>query len=125
MNDADNEKLIYQPIPEFTKSEMNRAISENDFAKLKYVPLFASLYFDDREFAAEVCIRLASHTDFNVRGLAIESLGHLARIDKKLDKETVKPLIEKALLDESEFVREKADDAMDEIEFFLKWKFRK
>lgn len=125
MNDVDNEKLIYQPIPNFNKSEMERAISENDFAKLKYVPLFASLYFEDRDFAAEVCIKLASHSDFNVRGLAIESFGHLARIDKKLDKENIKPLIEKALVDESEFVRMKADDAIDDIEFFLKWKFNK
>lgn len=125
MNDSENEKLIYQPIPEFTKIEMEKAISENDVEKLKYVPLFASMYYEDRDFAVKVCIELASHPDFNVRGLAIESFGHIARIDKKLDKETVKPLIEQALLDESEFVRMKVDDAMDDIKHFLKWKFRK
>lgn len=117
--------MKYVPIPKFTKTEMEQAISENDLDKLKYVPLFASLYFENRDFAAKVCIALASHSDFNVRGLAIESFGHLARIDGELDKEIVKPLIEKGLIDKNEFVREKANDAKDDIKHFLKWEFKK
>ncbi len=99
-----SEKPIYQSIPEFTKAEMKQAISENDPDKLRFVPLFASLYYEDRDFAAKVCIELAEHPNFNIRGLAIESFEHIARIDGKLDKKIVKPIIEKGLLDENEFV---------------------
>ncbi len=120
-----NEKPVYQAIPEFSKVEMELIIAENDIEKLIFVPLFASLYFEDRDFAYEVCIKLASHPNINVRGCAIEGFEHIARIDGKLDKEIVKPLIEKALVDESEFVRIKADDTKDGLEHFLKWKFSK
>jgi hypothetical protein len=125
MPDIDNEKPIYQAIPEFTKAEMEQIIVENDIEKLVFVPLFASLYFEDRDFAYEVCRKLASHSNINVRGCAIEGFEHIARIDGKLDQEIVKPLVEKALVDESEFVRMKADDTKDGLEHFLKWKFRK
>ncbi len=43
--------MKYVSIPEFTKDEMETAIVENDVEKLIYVPLFASLYFEDRRFA--------------------------------------------------------------------------
>ncbi len=57
--------------------------------------------------------------------MAIESFEHIARIDGKLNREIVKPIIEKALNDEDEFVRQKAEDAKDGIKHFLKWKFNK
>ena len=125
MNENTAEKLVYEPIPKFTKSEMEKAVLENDIKKLIFVPLFASLYYEDVEFAEKICIELASHQNFNVRATAIEGFGHIARIDGKLNKEIVRSIIEKSLKDENEFVRQKADDAKDEIKHFLKWKFNK
>ena len=125
MAENEVEKLIYVPIPKFTKAEMEEAFVENDIEKLTYVSLFASLYYEDRDFAEEICIKLAAHPSSNVRAMAIESFEHIARIDGKLNKEIVKPILEKALNDEDEFVRQKADDAKDEIKYFLKWKFNK
>ena len=121
----ESEKLIYVSIPEFNKSEMEKALAENDIDKLIYVPLFASLYFEDRDFAEEICIRLAAHPHNNVRAMAIESFEHIARIDGKLNKQVTKPIIEKALNDEDEFVSQKAEDTKDGIKHFLKWKFKK
>lgn len=117
--------MKYQPIPEFTKAEMETIIAQDDVEQLRYVPLFASLYYEDRDFAEKICIKLASHSNIYVRGCAIEGFEHIARIDGKLDEEVIKPLIKKALLDENEFVRMKADDAKDGIKHFLKWKFSK
>jgi hypothetical protein len=125
MDKNDTEKLVYVPIPEFTKTEMQRAIAEDDIEKLIYVPLFASLYYEDRDFAEEICLKLSEHTHFNVRAMAIEGFGHIARIDRKLNKEIIKPIIEKTLKDKDEFVRQKAEDAKDDIKHFLKWKFNK
>jgi hypothetical protein len=117
--------MEYVPIPNFTKAEMENAITDDDIEKLMFVPLFASLYYEDRNFAREICIKLSEHSNFNVRAMAIEGFGHIARIDGKLNKEIAKPIIEKALKDEYEFVRQKAEDAKDDIKHFLKWKFNK
>jgi hypothetical protein len=122
---SENEKPIYVAIPDFSKSEMETIIAQDNIEQLMYVPLFASLYFEDRDFAYKVCVELASHPNINVRGCAIEGFEHIARIDGKLDKNVVMPIIERALLDENEFVKSKADDCKDGIEHFLKWKFNK
>ncbi len=91
--------MEYVPIPKFTKAEMENAIVEDDVEKLIYVSLFASLYYEDRSFAEKVCIKLAAHSNSNVRAMAIEGFEHLARIDGKLNKDIIKPIIEKALKD--------------------------
>lgn len=115
--------MEYISIPEFTKEEMKKAIVDNDIEKLIYVPLFASLYFEDRKFAEKVCIKLAAHSNYNVRALAIEGFEHIARIDEKLNEEIIKPIIEKALIDENEFVRGKAEETKEATEQYFKWKY--
>jgi hypothetical protein len=125
MTETDTSKLIYQPIPKFSRAEMEKAILENDIEQLIYVPLFASMYYEDRNFAEQICLKLANHPNSNVRGLAIEGFGHIARIDGVLDKEIIKPLIEQALMESDEFVRMKAMDTKDDLIHFLKWKFKK
>ena len=124
MSENESQKFVYVPIPKYTKAEMKQAVAGNDIEKLIYVSLFASLYFEDRKFAHEICIKLATHPHFNVRAMAIESFDHLARIDGELNEDVVKPIIEKSLADENEFVRGKAEDAKDATKHFLKWKYR-
>ena len=87
--------------------------------------MFASLYYEDRTFAEMVCIKLANHSHFKVRAFAIEGFGHIARIDGELDADIIKPLIEQALMDDNEFVTEKANDTKDDLKHFLKWKYKK
>ncbi len=83
------------------------------------------MYYEDRSFAEKICIKLATHSHFNIRAMAIEGFEHIARIEGKLDKDIVKPIIEKALKDENEFVRGKADDTKDATKEYLKWKYKK
>lgn len=47
MNETNPEKLIYVPIPTFTKFEMENAVASDDIEKQTYIPLFVSLYFED------------------------------------------------------------------------------
>lgn len=115
--------MKYVPIPKFTKAEVKKAVAEDDIEKLIYVSLFASLYYEDRNFAEKICIELAAHSESNVRAMAIESLEHIARIDGKLNKEIAKPIIEKALIDDNEFVRGKAEETKEATEQYLKWKY--
>ncbi len=125
MAENNDEKPVYVPIPKFAKAEMKKALVENDIEKLIHIPLFASLYYKDRNFAEEVCIRLASHSNNNIKGNAIEGFEHIARIDKNLNEEIIKPIIIKALKDENEFVRDKAEWTKDATKQFLKWKYKK
>ena len=117
--------MEYIPIPEFTKAEMEKAIAEDDIEKLIFVSLFASLYYEDRNFAEQTCIKLANHSNSNVRAMAIEGFEHLARIDGKLNKDIIKPIIEKALKDEDEFVRGTAEETKDATKQYFKWKYKK
>lgn len=124
MAEHESEKPIYVSIPGFTKAEMEQAVADNNIEKLIYVPLFASLYFEDSNFAEKICIKLADHSNDSIRGNAIEGFEHIARIDENLNEEIVKPIITKALKDESEFIRDKAEWTRDYTKQFLKWKYK-
>jgi len=118
-------KLKYEAIEKLSKDEIKNALVKNDAEELSRAVLSAALYCEDSDFAENICLQLAHHEHFNVRGNAILGFGNIARIDRKLNENRVKPIIENALKDANEFVRGQANDAKDEIEYFLKWKFSK
>ena len=117
--------MKYEKIKELSRAEIEAAILRDNPEELLIAVLSAALYAEDGTWAEEVCIRLAAHEHFNVRGNAILGFGHIARIDRQLTEETVKPLIEVALEDESEYVRGQAEGAKDDIKHFLRWKFKR
>lgn len=119
------DKPIYEPIEEFSPSEIEAAIERNDADELLYAVLSASLYADDPEWAEGICLRLANHEHFNVRGNAVLGLAHIARIHGTLNKEKVRPIIVVALKDENEYVRGQAECTADDVNFFLKWRIRR
>ena len=115
-------ELIYEPIPQLTQSEIEAAIERDDPDELLRAILAAALY-QEREIAEPICIRLASHAHFNVRGNALLGFAHIARLHSKLDQESIKPIIRKGLTDEHEYVRGHARDAKKDTEFYLDWKY--
>jgi len=54
----------------------------------------------------------------------MEGFGHIARIFRSLNKRMVEPVIEAGRQDADEWVRGKAEDAADTIEWFCGWVFR-
>jgi HEAT repeat protein len=116
------EKLQYEPIPHMSRDEIESAIARDDSEQLVCAALSAALYDEDPHWAENVCARLATHPNANVRANAIEGLGHIARIHRTLNP-CVKPLIERAACDEDPWVRAKAHDATDDVTHFLKWDF--
>ena len=113
----------YQPIQHMSRAEINSAITADEPRLLSCAVLSAALYDNDRQWAEDICVRLADHHDPNVRGNAILGFGHIARIHRSLNAR-VKPLLERALCDEDSYVRGHANDATDDVEHFLKWKLR-
>jgi hypothetical protein len=76
----------------WTEQDMEAAIERNQPEELLYVPIWVSMDPPDCGWAQDVCLRLSSHSHFNVRANAILGFGHLARTCGKLDELSVKPL---------------------------------
>jgi hypothetical protein len=115
-------QLVYEPIPEITRTEIEQALKRNDPEELLIVVLSAALYLEP-EFAELICLQLTTHPHFIVRGNAILGFSHIARLHNRLNKQLVKPLIINALTDKNEYVRGHARDVREDLEHFLNWKF--
>lgn len=115
--------MKYEAIEIYTQTEIDKAVKDNDSEKLLLMVISVALYSDDYEYAENFCIQFSNHKHFNVRGNAILGFGHIARIHRKLNEKKVKPIIKKALKDESEYVRNQAEGVVDDTKHFLKWKY--
>lgn len=115
--------LVYAPIQALSDNEVRAAVERNVAAELLIAVLSVALHSRDRQFAQDVCVKLATHGHFNVRGNALLGLGNIARIDGRLDEMIVAPLITAGLQDRHEYVRGQAESAKDDIEEFLGWTF--
>ncbi len=78
---------------------------------------------DDRKLAENCCARLARHRNAMVRGNAMLGFGHLARRFGRLDAHRVKRLVDTGLYDGSDYVREQARSAAEDLKTFLAWEF--
>ena len=116
------QRARFESIPEWTKAEVEAAISRNEPEELLYAVLAAALYAEDAAWAEDVCYCLASHAHFNVRGNALLGFAHIARIHRSLDRPRVQPLLEAGMRDRHEYVRGQAYGAVDEIQHFLGWR---
>lgn len=117
--------MEYHVIKEMDREQVEAAILRNEPEELLIAVLSAALYSDDPEWAESVCLRLSDHEHFNVRGNAILGFCHIARIHGMLDKTRVRPVVKAALFDDNDYVRGHASDAVDDLNFFLRWRLRK
>ncbi len=113
--------MQYESLDFLGEAAAEAAILRDDPAELLYVPVAASLYSDNLEWTQGVCLRLAAHSHFNVRGNAILGFGHLARRFGQLDRARVEPFLRSALLDPDTYVSGHAYDAIDDVRHFLGW----
>jgi hypothetical protein len=81
------------------------ALSGSDSAAICRALVDAALHDPDWAWVQEHCLRLLTSSDSEVRGVAATCLGHVARIHGMLD------------LDPE--VRDRAEDALDDIQQFM------
>ncbi|MBB4638427.1 hypothetical protein [Longimicrobium terrae] len=115
----------YEAIPEWGPAEVEAAIARDRPEELLYAVVSASLYAEDAKWAESVCLRLATHPHFNVRGNALLGFGHIARVHRRLSRRQVLPLIEAGFHDPHEYVRGQAYGAADDIGHYLGWRIRR
>lgn len=115
--------MKYQEIPNYSKEQAESALTREEPSELLEVVIGVGLHAEDFEWAEGYCMRLVRHPHENVRGNAVLALGHLARRGAALSEATVRPAVQKALKDGSEFVRGQAFATADDIEHVLGWRF--
>ena len=105
----------------WTGEDVQAVLDRADPRELLYVPIVIGMNAADceREWVENICLQLAEHPDFNVRGNAILGLGHVARTCRMLDIQAAVPVIAAALLDEHEFVRGHAVSAAQDLRSYL------
>ena len=106
----------------WTMADVERQLERDLPADLLHVAIAVSLDPPDCAWAENVCIRLAAHRDANESGNAILGFGHLARLCGTLDEARVRPLIDAALADPSDYVRGQAHAAAGDLGHFLGWR---
>jgi hypothetical protein len=114
-------RLRYESIEFLGEESAEAAIARDEPAELLYVPIAASLYADEFEWAQGLCVRLARHPHCNVRGNAVLGFAHLARRFRRLDRAAVEPLVAAALSDPDPYVSGHAQEAVDDLRLFLGW----
>lgn len=114
------EQYIYKPIDPVTVKDAEAALERDDPDELLTVVIAVGRYSVDISWAEAFCLRLAEHWHFNVRGNAIQSLGHLARRYNILNRPESIEALRAGLKDSNDYVRRQAEDAADDVEWFAK-----
>jgi hypothetical protein len=113
--------MRYEPIDPMSREDVEAALARAQPEELLRVVLAVSLHSNDGTWASAVCLQLARHEHFNVRGNAILGLGDLARRFHRLDPAAL-GVIEDGLRDSHPYVRGQAESAADDVQHFLRWK---
>ncbi len=103
--------LSFEDIPEI--------LERNEPKEVLPVPIIVTMNDDDQDFCEEICLRLQSHLDPQVRGNSILGFGHIARRFGTFNDQRILELVNQALLDESDIVRRQASTAAMDISSFI------
>ncbi len=106
--------------PEY-RERVEDALLRDDPIELMDVITEVALEAEPWDWAQACCVQLARHRNATVRGNAVYGFGQLARRFGRLNPHLVKRLVERALHDRSEYVREQALSAADDLATFLAW----
>lgn len=105
----------------WVEADVEAVIARGDPAELLYVPIVVGMNAADceRGWAEQICVSLATHEDFTVRGNAILGFGHIARTCRALNTAQIVPIIANALDDAHEYVRGHANNAAMDLHLYL------
>jgi hypothetical protein len=110
--------MDYRNVLPISHSEAEAAFTEGTSAEVCDALVRITYHDPDWRWVQRRCIQFSKHSDASVRGLAANCLGDLARIHHKLDLEEVIPVLNQLLIDPE--VRGRAEDALADIEMFLR-----
>ena len=105
----------------WTEESVEEVVARGDPQELLYVPIVVGMNADscERSWAEAMCLELAEHENFNVRGNAMLGLGHIARVCRDLDTDRAVPVLSRGLKDPHDYVRGHAHDAACDLHLYL------
>ncbi len=112
--------LVYEPIRRMSKREIASIVREDVPERVWEAVLSAALYSGDGQWAEKLAYKLIDHRDALVRGNAMLSLSHIARIHGTIDRSRAIDILRVALNDRDESVRRQAADALEDVQHFIK-----
>jgi hypothetical protein len=109
----------YRAVVERDREELEILLRSRDQQDVQDALLSAAYYDPDWKWVQANCITLSHHPVHQVRQIAATCLSHLARIHRQLDLELV--LQRLAELKDDPQAKASAEDALDDIRFYLKF----
>lgn len=104
----------------FTNEEIEQAFKHGSARDISETLVTLALYDTDWKKVEKYCLEFLEHQDASIRAVAATCIGHLARIHKTLDLDLVLPALYRHLSDPGKWVAGSADDALSDIQIFMK-----
>jgi hypothetical protein len=100
-----------------TQEELEQNFNSKDVNLITESLVSLSFYEKDWQWAQNICLNFLNSDNPDISGLAATALGHIARINHKLDKVKVKQALENKLNDP--LIGGRVQDALDDLEIYL------
>jgi len=97
------------------REQVEAALAGEDVEDLLGVVIDLALAAEDRVWAQECLLELATHEHTDVRGNALMGFAHLATRFGAVDRDQVEPALHAALSDDKAHVREQAEACLEEL----------
>lgn len=114
------EKRIYKPLGDLSNDEVDEILARNDLDELMTLPLSVGMYHPNWKYAQDLCVMLSNHENAALRANSILGIAYIARVNRRLEKHIVKPVVLKELRENTDY-RWRILDAIEDINLFLKW----
>lgn len=106
----------YEKIDPINKQEADEIFSSDDFDKICYALVAIAFHEPDWKWAQDKCLFFFQSTNSDLSGLSATCLGHIARIQKRLEKEKVIKVLNSRLNNIE--IAGRIHDALDDIKQF-------
>ncbi|WUR12178.1 hypothetical protein E7V67_021115 [[Empedobacter] haloabium] len=104
---------------QYRKDEIETLLKSSDSNVVIDALMYLCFNINDPDWAQEKCLdAIENGMNEDIRGLGITCIGHIARMHGKIDRQKVMPALERKLKDSA--LSGRAQDAMDDIETFVK-----
>ncbi|WP_001060128.1 hypothetical protein [Escherichia sp. TW09308] len=100
------------------KLHLEKLLNSEDEKQVAETLLYIVYNVKDISWSEEVFMRMANNFNGDICGLALTCIGHLARINGKIDKGKVIPFLKEKMENSNEVISSRAEDALDDINVF-------
>lgn len=100
------------------KLHLEKLLESGESSKVADTLLYIAYNISDMEWSEKQLMRMANDPDDDISGLALTCLGHLARVNGKINRDIVIPFLRGKMENSNEIVSSRAEDALDDINMF-------